>query len=99
MSTAAEIAVVYRREDMFQEFVAAMHTGEVVEMDAEMYDYWLNVLPVKGMRTRVTIKGVERRADFLQGEGYEELTAFWREGSGGAARYFCQRTNIMNPYA
>ena len=51
------------------------------------------------MRTRVTIKGVERRADFLQGEGYEELTAFWREGSGGAARYFCQRTNIMNPYA
>ena len=44
-------------------------------------------------------KGVERRADFLQGEGYEELTAFWREGSGGAARYFCQRTNIMNPYA
>lgn len=99
MSAPATSATVYLRADMFPQFVAAMHTGEVVEMDDEMYRYWLNVLPVKGMNEVVTIRGVQRFANFLQAEGYEELTAFWTEGTGAARRYFCQRTDIMNPDA
>lgn len=99
MSTAAEPAAVYRYAEMFAAFVAVMRSGEVIEIDAEMFDYWLNVLPPKGMYEQVTIKGVSRRADFLQAEGWEELTAFWTEGRGEGARYFCQRTDIMNPDA
>lgn len=97
--SVTQAATVYRYADMFAAFVAVMRSGEVIEIDAEMYDYWLNVLPIKGMNQVVTIRGTSRRAEFLQAEGYEELTAFWSEGTGAARRYFCQRTDIMNPDA
>lgn len=99
MSTATATRTVYSYAGMFAAFVAVMRSGEVIEIDAEMFDYFLNVLPPKGMYVAVTIQGVRRSVDFLQAEGYEELTAFWREGRGESARYFCQRTDIMNPDA
>jgi len=33
--------------DAWNDFIAAMHSGEVVEIDEEMYFYWLEVLPPK----------------------------------------------------
>lgn len=99
MSATSTEQTVYRRADMFAAFVAVMRSGDVIEIDAEMFRFWLNVLPTKGEHMTVKVGGVSRRVDFLQAEGAEELRAFWIEGSGEGARYFCQRTDIMNPYA
>lgn len=97
MSTATQPTnpTVYTYDNDFSAFVAVKRSGEIIEIDEEMFDYWLNVLPPKGMRVEVVIKGVPRRVSFLQAEGFEECTAYWREG----ARFFAQHTDIMNPYA
>ncbi|HEY0174450.1 MAG TPA: hypothetical protein VGB98_25765 [Pyrinomonadaceae bacterium] len=98
MSAAAETKV-YTYEHDFRAFVAAVEGGDVLEIDAEMFRYQENILPVKGICEVVTIRGVTRYVDFLQGEGDELLTAFWQEGHGDAARYFAQLTHIWNPEA
>src|SRR5207237_9113196 len=51
MSTPAETSIIHRGEATSAEwkaFITAKHSGEVVEIDRAMFDYWLNVLPVKG---------------------------------------------------
>jgi hypothetical protein len=84
---------VYRYPADFGDCVAAIHSGARVEIDHEMYMYWLEVLPPVYMRRVVTLPGDGKRVTaFGFAEGCERITAFWSEGSGDAARFFCQRT-------
>jgi hypothetical protein len=76
------------------EFLSAMHSGEHVEMDREMWDYWLDVLPPVYMGRRVTLpSGHEIHAAFGFAEGASLVVAFWFF----SGRYWCCRTNEMNP--
>ena len=80
----------------WQEFIAAMQSGEVFECDASMADYWLGVLPLVYMNWTTKLpNGRTIRAWFGFAEGAEEVTAFWHEGG----RYFGCRTNHVNPFA
>lgn len=99
MSTATEQGRVYTRANDFGDFLAVVGGGKAIEIDAEMFRYFENILPVKGICEVLTIRGVTRFVDFLQAEGDEPLTAFWQQGEGGGARYFAQQTHIMNPEA
>lgn len=101
MSTPAEIQIVHRRDATgaaWEAFIHAMHSGAIVEIDEEMWTYWLNVLPPKFFRETLSVGGVSRGVDFCQAEGYAPVVAFWRE-RGAQTRYFCQQTDIMNPDA
>lgn len=81
---------------LWDEFIAAMHSGAPVEIDEEMFFNWLEVLPPVHMGRRVTFPdGTTVHASFGFAEGAEEVTAFWREGT----RFFCRRTETINPYA
>ena len=75
-------------------FIKAMQSGDEVEVDEEMYDYWLGVLPPVFMGLVLPFPDPKRprRYDFGFAEGVELVTVFWRV----AARFFCRRTNIMN---
>ncbi len=99
MSAPATDARVYTHAEDFRAFVADIDGGEVLEIDGEMFRYFENILPVKGICEVLTIRGVTRFVDYLQGEGDELLTAFWQQGHGDGARYFAQLTNIRNPEA
>jgi hypothetical protein len=75
------------------EFITAMHSGHRFECDEAMFDYWLEVLPPAWMGRTVTLDGVPIRTSFGFCEGYDFVTAFWKQGG----RFFGQRTAIMNP--
>lgn len=81
----------------WQRFVEAMHSGEEVEIDEEMYYYWLEVLPPVFMNRILPFPDPQHpmRYDFGFAEGAEKVTVFWH----GGGRYFCRRTDIMNPHA
>ena len=93
-------ATVYKYEDWAGgdgAFLTAMHSGEVFEVDEEMFMYWLEVLPPVYMSRRVTLpNGREVKASFGFAEGAEPVTAFWKERSDGAVHHFGCRTNTMN---
>jgi hypothetical protein len=92
----------------FAAYLTARETGAVVEVDEQLFDYWLNVLPPKqprhpsvkltgmgGIWTRSD--GTVQRYSFAQAEGAEELTAFWRtKDAAGEVHYFAQRMPIIN---
>jgi len=87
--------VIHSREDKsdgaWSRFIEAMHSGEEVEVDEEMYYYWLEVLPPVFMYKVIDGK----RYEFGFAEGAEPVTVFWRKDG----RFFCRRTTIMNPCA
>lgn len=91
--------MIHRIEDKggWDAFIAAMHSGNMVEIDDEMYDYWLEALPPIFMNRSIPWPNPKQptRYDFGFAEGAEPITVFWSVGE----RRFCQRTNIMNPYA
>ena len=68
--------------------IAAMHSGEVFEVDEEVWFYWLEVLPPIYMHNNRAIDGVDRKCSFGFAEGAEQITDFWREGG----RYFGKRS-------
>jgi uncharacterized protein YlaI len=87
-------------------FIAAMHTGHEVEIDEEMFYYWLEVLPpiFMGRKLKYTPANsdteIERVCSFGFAEGAEPITVFWSTGEVESGyRYFCQRTKTMNPNA
>jgi hypothetical protein len=70
---------------------------EVVEVDEELFDYFLNVLPPVNMGERIGILGFHPniRSDFGFAEGAENITYFFsRDG-----RHFAWQSGMMNPYA
>ncbi|MBW3635006.1 MAG: hypothetical protein KY445_00900, partial [Armatimonadetes bacterium] len=74
-------------EEEWAAFIAARDSGEVTEIDEEMWMYWLELLPPIYMNRRVEIAGKPRCA-FGFAEGYDNIIAFWRE----QGRFFCART-------
>jgi hypothetical protein len=66
----------------WDEFIKAMHSGQVFECDEEMYYYWLEVLPPAYMGKNVVLPdGQKVRAHFGFAEGADYITAFWMIGS------------------
>jgi len=83
-------------EGEWKNFIEAMHSGRVVEITEENYWYWLEVLPPVFMRREIMLgDGSWKYADFGFAEGAEPITIFWRKDG----RFFCQRTDQMNPHA
>jgi hypothetical protein len=80
-------------------FIKAMHSGEEVEIDEEMYYYWLEVLPPVFMGRTLGFPDPQHpmRYDFGFAEGAEPITVFWRNPD--RTRFFCRRTAILNPVA
>ena len=79
---------MYTYQESFAEFIEARTKGVRCEIDEEMYDYFLEVLPPCFMsRTVVLCDGSVVRADFGFAEGVEILTAFWRKGD----KFFAQK--------
>ena len=92
-----EVRVIHTMET-WAETIAAMHSGERVEISEAVYNYFLEVLPPVYMGRRITLPGGDtRRVAFGFAEGAEPITAFWREGSQDAGwSFYCQRTKEMN---
>jgi len=107
-----EPAKVFTYEHDFPAFIQARDEGGVVEIDAEMFDYWLEVLPPVGGNVEqngesirmtgmggqwVRRDGSRQYFSFLFAEGWEPMTAFWITKWHGQLCYFCQLTHIINP--
>jgi len=84
----------------WREFAAARNTGNVVEVDQYIFEYFLDVLPPVLINERITyqpanpeLNPVIRYVLFGHAEGAETVTMFWRE----KGRCFCQRSTMINP--
>lgn len=76
------------------ETLKALESGTKVQIDGEMFDYFLEVLPPVFMGMKFKFKdGVEVIASFGFAEGYEPVKVFWMEG----AEFFCRQSDMMNP--
>lgn len=92
--TLFTMASVERTEASWTAFINAMESGDVYEIDAPLYDHWLDVLPPKAMYVRRVFRGqVVRRVDFVFAEGDGPRIGFWREGE----HFFLQRLEEENP--
>lgn len=73
--------------------LSAFHTardqGGIVEVDEELFFYYLEILPPVFMYRTLYVAGSLRRISFGFAEGAERITAFWEEGN----RYFCTLTD------
>ena len=78
----------------WKEFIEALHSGETLEIDGEMFMYWLEVLPPVYMHEEIEIEGRKIFCSFGFAEGREPITDFWKENG----KLFCKRSNRMNPY-
>jgi hypothetical protein len=82
--------------DTCAQFAADKQAGTRLEVDAELFDWFLEVLPPVHMGYRASVAGGEQvRALFGFAEGAELVTTFWKQDG----RYFAQLTTEMNPYA
>ena len=81
------------------EFQTARHSGRRIEVDEDTYWFYLEVLPPASMGKTYTLDGIPQRTNFGFADGTELITAFWKEYDGsGATRYFCQMTDVVNPW-
>lgn len=81
------LAETQRNEATWTEFIRAMESGAVYEIDHDLYDHWLDCLPPQAMFVRRVFRGnIVRRVDFVFAEGDGTRIGFWREGT----RFFLQ---------
>jgi hypothetical protein len=80
----------------WQEFLAAMRSGEVFECDEAMYFYWLEVLPPVWLNRPLEVEGHGTVSTFGFAEGREPVVAFWRGRGDGAGRFFGRQTDTLN---
>jgi hypothetical protein len=93
-ATLFTLAETQRTEASWTEFINAMESGQVFEIDHPLYDHWLDVLPPKAMYVRRVFQGgIVRRVDFVFAEGDGPKVGFWREGD----RLFLQRIEEAGP--
>lgn len=93
-ATLFEMATVQRTEASWTEFINAMESGDVYEIDAPLYDHWLDVLPPDAMYVRRVFRGnVVRRVDFVFREGDGPKVGFWSDGE----HFFMQRIHEETP--
>lgn len=81
-------------QEEWKEFIEAMHSGGILEIDREMFMYWLEVLPPVYMHEEIEIEGRKVLCSFGFAEGRELITDFWREHG----KFFCKGSARMNPY-
>jgi hypothetical protein len=80
-ATAQKVHAYSDTREAWDEFMQAMHSGEQFECDAEMYYYWLEVLPPRYFKEPVTWpdgQTVKPKFGFVEGADY--ITAFWMTG-------------------
>jgi len=71
-------------------------SGEQVEIDKEIFDYFLGVLPPVAMgQTVILTTGRRITPPFCFAEGAENMIAFWEEDE----KFYACKTRQMNPYA
>lgn len=85
----------------FQAFLKARDSGALVETSAEIFDYFLDVLPPVSMGETLTlVDGQHQKTAFEFAEGFERTTAFWQtKDATGTVHYFAQHTARYNPHA
>jgi hypothetical protein len=86
---------LYTYDHDFKEFVEDRDSYYPLEIDADMFDYWLGVLPPTGANREengesmrmtgmggqwVRKDGTLQRFSFAFAEGYEYITVFWITG-------------------
>jgi hypothetical protein len=87
MSATRQVYTFANRE-AWPEFIHAMRSGDVVEVDEEIYDWFLGVLPPAAYGALPLNDGGTVEAEFGFAEGWELIVAFWhRDG-----RAYCQQT-------
>ena len=95
MAITAE-SKIYTYEKDFKELVEKWEKREVIQIDEEMFYYWLGVLPPVYMNKRqvIEIDGVKlsKLCSFGFAEGREYVVDFWQaEGA-----YFCKMSDRLN---
>lgn len=84
---------VYTYDNDWKEFIErAMRSGAVVRIDAEIFDYFLEVLPPIYMNRK---GATGRHVSFGFAEGAEHIVDFWKIDE----QRVCQCSNMINPYA
>jgi len=77
-----------------KDFCFEIQSEQPVEVDEEMFWYFLEVLPPVYMSRDIVLpNGKKVHASFGFAEGYEKVRAFWRKDG----RYFACQTREMNP--
>ena len=77
----------------FQEYIKQSPKGKAVEIEREVFDYFLEVLPPVSMNKTIKMPdGRMQKTSFEFAEGWEETTAFWKDNN----RYYAQKTGHMN---
>jgi hypothetical protein len=72
-----------------------MHSGDQIEVDEEVFYYFLEVLPPVFMGKRFKFAdGQEVLAAFGFAEGAEPITVFWTDKE--TKRNYCHRSNLIN---
>jgi hypothetical protein len=90
--------MVYDMENI-KAFCAARDAGEKVEVNEEMFYYFLEVLPPVHMHYNATLPdGQTVHATYGFAEGWERVTAFWGGKGEMEGKFFAQKTKEMNPY-
>lgn len=105
-----QVVLTYERD--FAEFISRRDRGEIVEIDGEMFDYWLGVLPPVGFNGKQNGEsmqmtggmggiwtrkdGTPQRFSFAFAEGKEMITVFWTSVWHGELLHWAQRTGIVN---
>lgn len=81
--------IVYKKSNLEEwgKFLVAMDSGKQVEIDEEMYFYWLGLLsPLK-----------QGKDFFYFAEGDDDVIRFWLEQDrGNQNRYYCKNTFDKN---
>jgi hypothetical protein len=88
--------MIYTMETI-SDFCKARDTGERVEIDEELCEYFLEVLPPVHMGYKATTKDGPVWAMFGFAEGAELVTAFWT--SRTERKHYAQLTTEINPFA
>jgi len=82
--------------DTNKEFIQAIEEGKECEIDEEIFDYYLDVLPPAAMGSTVTlVDGRKVNVPFCFAEGAMNMIAFWSKDG----KYYAQQTVNFNPYA
>jgi hypothetical protein len=81
----------------WEAFIFLRDNGEIVEINVEMFNYWMEVLPPVYMNKRQEIKlnnGEIKNVfcSFGFAEGLEHIVDFWFYDG----KYYCKKSNRMN---
>ena len=82
----------------WEEFISVIQSGNKFEIDEDMFNYWLGVIPPIFMNKYITFfpgyEGTQMKVDFGFAEGIENIIIFWR--NVGNTKFFGQKTNKIN---